>query len=146
MERQTINQLVKGALEELEKQHYARPSINNCKRMFNRFLRYADQKDEAFITESLAKNYLLDTYGWDINNSVSPSAYVTSQLRAIRMLTSYSENSSIPGRLSRGKEPPLCFKKHYDQYIAECTSRGLSDATVDSRSADVCSLLLPRIP
>lgn len=142
MERQTINQLVKGALEELEKQRYARTSINNCKRMFNRFLRYADKKDEAFITESLAKSYLLDTYGWDINNSVSPSAYVTSQLRAIRILTSYSENSSIPGRLSRDKEPPPCFKKHYDQYITECTNRGLSDATVDSRSADVCSLLL----
>ncbi len=142
MERQTISQLVKGALEELEKQCYARSSINNYKGMFNRFLRYADQKNEAFITEILSRSYLLDTYGWDIKNSVSPSAYVTSQLRAIRILTSYEKSGSIPGRLFRGKEPPICFKKNYDQYITECTSRGLSDKTVAGRSADVCSLLL----
>ncbi len=142
MERQTINQLVKGALEELEKQCYARISINNYKRMFNSFMQYAVQKDEGFITDSLARSYLLDAYGWDINYSAAPSALVTRQLRAIRILTSYSENGSIPGRLSLDKEPPLCFKKHYDLYITECISRGLSDKTVASRSADVCSLLL----
>ena len=142
MERQTINQLVKGALEELEKKRYARTSINNYKRMFNRFAKYAREKGESFLTDSLTSCYLLDNYGWDMNNSVSPSAYATSHLRAIRILTSHSENSSIPGRLSRGKEPPQCFKKHYDLYITECTIRGLSDRTVASRSADVCNLLL----
>ena len=142
MERQTINQLVKGALEELEKQRYARSSINNYKRMFNKFVRYADQKDETFITDSLARSYLLDTYGWDMNYSAAPSSLITRQLRAIRILRSYSESGFVPGRLSRDKEPPLCFKKYYDLYITECTSRGLSDKTVAGRSADVCSLLL----
>lgn len=51
-------------------------------------------------------------------------------------------DSYIPGRLYRSKEPPLCFKKHYDLYITECTNRGLSDRTVASRVAYVCSLLL----
>lgn len=142
MERQTICKLAKSALAELEKQHYARISINNYKRMFDRFAKYAGEKGKAFLSDSLARNYLFDTYGWDINYSAAPSALITRQLRAIRVLTSYSKSGSIPGRLSRGKEPPLCFKKHYDLYITECTSRGLSDKTVTGRSADVCSLLL----
>ncbi len=86
MERQTISQLVKGALEELEKQCYARISINNYKQMFNRFVRYAGKKGETILTDSVARNYLLDTYGWDINSNAKPSVYVTSQLRAIRIL------------------------------------------------------------
>lgn len=142
MERQTINQLVEGALEELEKQRYARISIKNNKQDFARFVRYAAKKGETFLTDSLARSYLLDTYGWDMNYSAAPSAQITRQLRAIRILMCYGESGCIPGRLSRAKEPPPNFKNHYDLYITECTSRGLSDATVAGRSYDVCSLLL----
>jgi len=142
MEQQTIDQLIKGALEELEKQRYARTSISNYKRMFNRFARYADQKDETFITDSLTRSYLLDTYGWDMNYIAAPSSQITRQLRAIKILMYYGESGCIPGKLSQTKAPPSIFKSQYDLYITECTSRGLSDKTVASRSSDVCSLLL----
>jgi integrase/recombinase XerD len=142
MERQTISQLAKGALEELEKQCYARISIKNNKQAFARFVRYAAKKGKAFLSDSLARSYLLDNYGWDMNYSAAPSAHITSQLRAIRILTFYEESGCIPGRPSRTKEPPACLKNHYDLYISECTSRGLSDATVAGRSTDVCSLLV----
>jgi site-specific recombinase XerD len=89
----------------------------------------------------LAKSYLLDDYGWDMNYNVAPSAHIISQLRAIRILACYEESSCIPGRSSRTKEPPTCFKYHYDRYISECNSRGLSDETVAARSSDVCNLL-----
>jgi len=142
MERQTISQLVKGALEELEKQRYARISIKNNKQDIARFVRYAAKKGEAFLSDSLARSYFLDTYGWDMNYSAAPSAQITHQLRAIRILMCYGASGCIPGKLSRAKEPPPNFKNHYDLYITECISRVLSDATVAGRSYDVCSLLL----
>ena len=142
MERQTISQLVKGALEELEKQRYARVTIRNNKQAFARFVKYAAKKGETLLSDNLARSYFIDNYGWDMNYSAAPSAHITRQLRAIRILKCYAESGCIPGRLSRTKEPPPSFKNQYDLYIKECTSRGLSDATVAGRSTDVCSLLL----
>lgn len=142
MERQTISQLATGVLEELEKQCYARISVKNNRVAFARFERYAAKKGETVLSDSLARSYLRDMYGWDINHSAVPRGHLSSQLRALRILAYYEEKGSIPGRPSRTKEPPACFKNYYDLYISECTSRGLSDATVAGRSSDACSLLV----
>lgn len=141
MERRTISQLAKGALEELEKQCYSRISIIHYRQAFDRIVRYSAKTGEAFFSDGLAKSYLLDNYGWDINSNVAPSAHITSQLRAIRILACYEKNGCIPGRPSRAKEPPTCFRNHYDLYISECASRGLSDETIAGRSGDVYNLL-----
>lgn len=142
MERRTINQLAKGALEELEKQCYARISIIHYRQAFARIARYAAKTGEAFLSDGLAKSYLLHDYGWDMNCNVTPSAHISSQLRAIRILVCYEESGCIPGKLSHTKEPPTYFKNHYDLYISECASRGLSDETVAGRSGDICNLLV----
>ncbi|MEN6326029.1 MAG: site-specific integrase [Syntrophomonas sp.] len=142
MKRRTISQLAKGALEELEKQCYARISIIHYRQAFARIARYSAKTGEAFLSDGLAKSYLLDDYGWDMNYNVAPSAHISSQLRAIRILACYEESGCIPGRPSHTKEPPMCFKNHYDLYISECASRGLSDETVAGRSSDVCNLLV----
>ncbi len=96
MERRTISQLAKGALEELEKQCYARISIIHYRQAFARIARYSAKTGEAFLSDGLAKSYLLDDYGWDINYSAAPSAHISSQLRAIRILGCYEESGCIP--------------------------------------------------
>ena len=125
----------------LEKQCYARISVKNNREAFARFERYAAKKGEAFLSDSLARSYLLDKYDWDINHSTAPCGHLSNQLRAVRILAYYEERGCIPGRPSRTKEPPSCFKNNYALYISECTSRGLSDATIAGRASDVCSLL-----
>lgn len=142
MKRRTISQLARGALEELEKQCYARVSITHYRQAFGRIERYSAKTGETFLSVGLVKCYLLDDYGWDMNCNVSPSAHIINQLRAIRILECYEESGSIPGRLSQTKEPPTCFNNHYDLYLLECSSRGLSDETVAGRSSDVCNLLV----
>jgi len=141
MGRQTINQLAKGVLTELEKQNYARISIIHFGQAFDRIERYADKTGEVFLSDCLAQEYLLNSYGWDVNSSAKPTAHITSQLRAIRVLKCYEDSSRIPGRISDTQAPPSCFKHHYDLYISECVSRGLSDKTVTTRTYDVCDLL-----
>jgi len=142
MERQTISQLAKGALEELEKQCYAKISLKNNREAFARFGRYAAKKGETFLSDGLTMSYLLDRYGWDMNSSAASSVHIINQLRAIRILAHYEERGCIPGRSSRTKEPPAHFKNHYDLYLLECGGRGLSDATVAVRSTDVYNLLV----
>lgn len=142
MERRTISQLAEGALKELEKQCYAGMSITHYRQAFDRIVRYSAKTGEAFLSDGLAKNYLLDNYGWDMNHNVAPSAHINRQLRPIRVLACYEESGRIPGKLYHAKEPPTCFKNHYDLYISECASRGLSDETVASRSSDVYNLLV----
>ena len=141
MERRTISQLTQGALEELEKQCYARISIIHYRQAFARIVRYSAKTGEVFLSDGLAKSYLFDDYGWDMNCNVAPSAYICSQLRAIRILACYEQSGCIPGRSSHTQEPPMCFKNHYDLYISECASRGLSDKTIAGRSRDLCNLL-----
>lgn len=142
MERRTISQLAEGVLTELEKQCYTRISITHYREAFARVARYSAKTGKAFLSDRLAKSYLLDNYEWDMDSEVAPSGYIISQLRAIRVLACYEDSGYIPGKASHAKEPPACFKNHYDLYISECASRGLSDETVAGRSSDVCNLLV----
>jgi integrase/recombinase XerD len=142
MERQTISQLAEGVLAELEKQHYADISITHFRQAFVRIERYATKNGEVFISDSLARRYLFDNHGWDIDSQCVPTAYVTSQLRAIRMIQFYEEYGSLPGRICNTKELPTCFQHHYEMYISECVSRGLSNKTITSRSHDIHDFLV----
>jgi integrase/recombinase XerD len=142
MERRTISQLARGALEELEKQCYAKVTLTHYRQAFGRIERYSAKTGESFLSDGLTKSYLLDDYGWDMNCNIAPSAHIINQLRAIRLLACYEESGRIPGRSSHSKVPPTCFKNHYDLYLSECSSRGLSDETVAGRSSDICNLLV----
>lgn len=142
MERRTISQLAQSALEELEKQSYAKISIIHYRQAFDRIARYSVKIGEEFLSDGLVKSYLLDNYGLDMNNNVAATAHIISQIRAIRILSCYEESGCIPGKFSNIKEPPTCFKNHFDLYISECANRGLSDATIAGRSSDIYNLLV----
>ena len=142
MERQTIDQLTKGAVEALGRLGYARVSITHYRQAFSRVARFAAKNGTKFLSEDLTKGYLFDTYGWDMHDSIAPSAHIQSQLRAIRVLECYEQSGSIPGRYSQPKEAPDCFKNQYELYMSECANRGLSDATMARRSSDVGNLLV----
>lgn len=142
MNRRTIKQLAEAILIELKKQHYAEISITHFRQAFVRVEKYAATIGEVFLSDRLTKKYLYDIYGWDIGSKTIPNAHVTSQLRAIRILQFYEENGSIPGRISNTKEPPDCFKYHYDMYISECSGRGLSGKTISTRASDIYDLLV----
>ncbi|MEN1762279.1 hypothetical protein [Anoxynatronum sibiricum] len=96
MERQTISQLSQGVLAELEKLHYADITITHFRQSLFRIERYAIKKNEVFISDDLAKEYLFDGYGWDIGSNSTPTAHITSQLRVIRVLQFFEECGSIP--------------------------------------------------
>ena len=142
MEKQTVSQLAEGALAELEKQHYARISILHFKQAFARLERYAEVNGKTFLTDSLASRYLLDVFGWDSNSNVKPTALITYQQRAVRILKCYEANRSIPGRVFSRKEPPPCFIHHFDLFMAECVSRNLSKRTIETRFIDIYDLLI----
>ena len=142
MGKQTISQLAERTLIELEKQHYAGISILHFKQAFARLERYATANGETFLTDSLVNKYLFDVYGWNIDSNIPPTAHITSQLRVIRILKCYEANGGIPGRVFSQKEPPLCFRHHFDLYISECIDRNLSKKTIDTRFRDVYDLLV----
>jgi len=141
MKQQTISQLSEGVIAALEKQNYASISISHFKQAFTRIERYASSKGETFLTNSLARRYLFDVYGWVVDSTATPSAHITSQLRVIRILKCYEANRSIPGRVFSKKELPACFSNHFDLYISECVSRNLSKKTIDTRFMDIYDLL-----
>jgi hypothetical protein len=58
---------VSSDLKELEKQYYARISIIHYRQAFARIAKYSAKTGEAFLSDDLAKSYLLDNYGWDMN-------------------------------------------------------------------------------
>jgi site-specific recombinase XerD len=141
MKHRTVSQLAESVLAELEKQHYARISIIHYRQAFFRILRYAAKSGETCLSDNLARRYLIDGYGWDMESGTTPTAHITNQLRAIRLLRYYEVTGTIPGRISITKEPSACFRHPYDLYISECVSRGLSNKTIIHRSSDVYDLL-----
>jgi site-specific recombinase XerD len=142
MEEQTIRQLTAGTLIELEKQHYASISILHFKEAFTRIEKYAATNGEVFLTDKLSDRYMLEVYGWGSEQNATPTAHITSQLRVFRILKCYEANGSIPGRVFSRKEPPPCFRQHFDLYITECVSRNLSKSTIDTRFMDIHDLLV----
>jgi site-specific recombinase XerD len=133
---------MEGTLLELEKQHYARISILHFKQAFARIERYAAANGEVFLTDDLAGRYLLDVFGWDIDSTATPTAHITRQLRALRVLKYYEANRCIPGRVFSKKESPPEFSRHFGLYISECVSRNLSKNTIGTRFADIYDLLI----
>jgi len=142
MKRRTIGQLAEGVIAELAKQCYTRVSIKNYQQGFASIARYAAKVGEASLSDGFAERYMLDEYGWDIGSKDTPTAYIRYQLRAIRVLKCYEDNGCIPGRASQTKEPPACFRNHYDLYLSECARRGLSVRTVTDRSNDLCDFFV----
>jgi integrase/recombinase XerD len=72
---------------------------------------------------------------------VAPSAHVSGQLRAVRVLSHFRDHGCIPGRASFANEPPSCFRNHYDLYLSECADRRLSCKTITSKGNDIVDLL-----
>jgi site-specific recombinase XerD len=142
MERQTVNQLADGALAELEKSNYAGITIKHYGQAFARLAKYAAGTGETFLSDNLTKKYMLDVLGWETGAKGKPTAHVTHQLRAIRILRVFENNGRLPGKIANPQKPPECFRNHYDMYISECIDRNLSDRTVLDRSRDICGMLI----
>ena len=141
MKQRTINQLTKEALAELEKLRYAKISITHFKQAFAKIEKYTTENGIFVFTNDLASRYLYDTYGWDENSKIKPTAHVTSQLRVFRILKFYERFGSIPGRTFQEKEPPDCFNEHFLFFMKECVRRGLSNKTIETRTEDICNFL-----
>ena len=142
MEQRTVDQLVKEVVSELERQGYTRASIKSYRFVFTKIARYAANVGEVFLSDGFVRRYMLDNYGWDIVSEDKPSSYICYQYRVIRILKNYKDNGCIPGKISHAKKPPDCFKNHYDLYMSECASRGLSVKTIAVRSYDLCDFLV----
>ena len=142
MNERSINQLAEETLAELERRHYAKISIVHFRQAFERIVKYALDAGEASLSERVARQYLLNRYGWDIDSGTIPTAHITCQLRAIRVLMCFNESGRIPGRTSKEKEPPDCFCNHYNYFITDCVDRGLSHRTIATRSNDICEFFL----
>ena len=142
MERQTVGQLADGALKELQKQSYASITTKHYGQAFARFTRYAAKVNEPFLSEKLSERFMCEIYGWDASAGGQPTAHITSQLRALRILKVFEDTGLIPGKVVHLKEPPDCFRVHYDLYMSECINRGLSDKTIVNRSLDICGMLI----
>jgi site-specific recombinase XerD len=141
MKRRTIHQLADELLHEIEKLRYARISITHYEQAFARIKKYIAKNGEIFLSEELTERYFHDTYAWDVNSKVKPSAHVTSQLRVFRIMTFYERFGRIPKKTSQTKEPPSCFKEPFLLHLKECVNRNLSDKTIDSKTRDIYDLL-----
>lgn len=143
MKRPTITELAQGAIGRLRELDYAEISIKHYQEAFNCFKRYAADQEKVYYSDDLARDYILFRYAFDIESEEEkPTSNVTHKIRALRILKYFEITGGIPSRIHYAKEPPDCFAGIYSLYITECVERGLSTATIKSRSIDICDLLI----
>lgn len=119
MTQKTIEQLVKGVLEELNRQGYSKGTIQRYARSYHRLLAYTHRQGITHYHEGVGIKYISDEYGFELEGFFgSVPASVSETLRHLLILWHYQQYSSVTGVIRSQKKAFTCPEKYQAEYEA----------------------------
>lgn len=143
-----LEELVHGALGELERLHYADSTVTGFTRIFNAYLKHASDCGLEDFSEEDAVCYLNSRFGLTLEHLYQKNPDRTNRknwLRAMRILMELSESGGIckrmPGDLMRAGLPPE-LQSLLDSFNTASRKNDHSESTIYSRNGRIKNFLL----
>jgi site-specific recombinase XerD len=150
MEKATIRELSEAVIGELERLGYASETIKLYQRLYQKLLRYVDERQIHHHSLDVCHRWLRDTLGIDptLVGSGNEHAYKRNSYLPIRVcqcLTEWQLHGCLPlkkqGKLA-ALELPHQFKDAYDSYVTLCREAGYSERGTYTRLNRIKRMLL----
>ncbi len=150
MERVTIRELSEAVINELERLGYASGTIKSYQKLYQKLLRYADEKQIHHHSQDVCHCWLRDSFGIDPTlvvrgneHKYKRSSYLP--IRVCQCLTEWQLHGCLPlkkqGKLA-ALELPRQFKEAYDSYATYCSEAGYSERGTYTRLNRIKRMLL----
>ena len=150
MERVTIRELSEAVINELERLGYASGTIKSYQKLYQKLLRYADEKQIHHHFQDVCHCWLRDSFGIDPTlvvrgneHKYKRSSYLP--IRVCQCLTEWQLHGCLPlkkqGKLA-ALELPRQFKEAYDSYATYCSEAGYSERGTYTRLNRIKRMLL----
>jgi integrase/recombinase XerD len=118
-----IEELVSKVLTELERLNYSNNTISGYRSFYKKVIKFAEEKDEVYFSESLGRLFLEETYNLTIDyfKEAMPQR-LKSHIRKIRVLGDFQLHGVIIRRIIKKPEyiKPPQFEKELTAYEKEC--------------------------
>lgn len=150
MERATIRKLSKAVIGELERLGYASGTIKSYQRLYQKFLRYSDERQIHDHSPDVCHQWLRDSFGIDPTVVVRGNEHEYKRnsylpIRVCQCLTEWQLHGCLPlkkqGKLA-ALELPRQFKEAYDSYVNHCSEAGYSKSGTYTRLNRIKRMLL----
>ena len=150
MERATIRELSEAVIGELERLDYASGTIKSYQRLYQKLLRYTDEKQIYDHSLDVCHRWLKDSIGIDPSlvvrgneHEYKRSSYLP--IRVCQCLTEWQLHGCLPlkrqGKLA-ALEIPRQFKEAYDSYVTYCSEAEYSKSGTYTRLNRIKRMLL----
>jgi hypothetical protein len=115
--QKTIDQLVKGVLEELNSQGYSQVSIRRYSRSYQSLMEYTNRQGITHYSEGVGLKYLNDQYGFELEGFFgSVPKPVNETLHHLLVLWNYQQYSSVTWVTVGKKKAFTCPENYKDEY------------------------------
>ena len=150
MERATIRELSEAVIGELERLGYASETIKSYQRLYQKFLRYADERQIHHHSSDVCHQWLRDSFGIDPTLVIRRNVHAYKRnsylpIRVCQCLTEWQLHGCLAlkkqGKLA-ALELPRQFKEAYDSYVALCSEAGYSQRGTYTRLNRIKRMLL----
>ena len=150
MERATIRELNEAVIGELKRLGYASGTIKSYQRLYQKLLRYADERQIHHYSQDVCHHWLRDSLGIDPTLVVSGNGHKYKQssylpIRVCQCLTEWQLHGCLslkrPGKLA-ALEIPRQFKEAYDSYVNYCNDAVYSKSGTYTRLNRIKRMLL----
>lgn len=150
MERKTIRELSEAVIGELERLGYASGTIKSYQRLYQKLLRYAEERRIHHHSLEVCHRWLRDSLGIDPTLLVRKGEHAYKRntylpIRVCQCLTEWQLHGCLPlkkqGKLA-ALDLPRQFKEGYDSYVAFCCEAGYSKSGTYTRLNRIKRMLL----
>lgn len=150
MERATIRELSEAVIGELERLGYASGTIKSYQRLYQKLLRYTDERQIHDHSPDVCHRWLKDSLGIDLTLVVRGNEHEYKRnsylpIRICQCLTEWQFHGCLPlkkqGKLA-ALELPRQFKEAYDSYVTHCSEVGYSKNGTYTRLNRIKRMLL----
>jgi len=150
MERAIIRELSEAVIGELERLGYSSETIKSYQRLYQKLLRYADERQIHHHSLEVCHRWLRDSFGIDPTLVVRRGEHAYKRnsylpIRVCQCLTEWQLHGCLAlkkqGKLA-ARELPRQFKETYDSYVALCCEAGYSERGTYTRLNRIKRMLL----
>ncbi len=146
----TIRELSEAVIGELERLGYAYGTIKSYQRLYQKLLRYTDERQIHHHSQDVCHQWLRDSLGIDPTLVVSGNVHEYKRssylpIRVCQCLTEWPLHGCLPlkrqGKLA-ALELPRQFKEAYDSYVTHCSDAGYSKSGTYTRLNRIKRMLI----
>lgn len=123
----TVHKLIDKILSDLRQEKYADYTIGSYRHCYNGLVKFIEQKKSVCYSDALGIEYIQQKFGISINGLFDQCpANVHSSIRALKLLSGYSQHGVVVKRRKFGGKPFECpdvFSKDYELFKCACKSR-----------------------